>query len=89
MTNNEFDVLEAVAHMESCGFTGMFTGRRYRRRDAERCVKAGWLEPKMLVACDGDGFHLEPERERGGYVLTEAGRQALKRERARREQVSA
>ena len=60
--------------MEGHGFCGMTSGRLYRKREAEALVKSGHLSKLSMVMCDGDGFALEPERERMGYVLTEKGR---------------
>ena len=85
MTNAEYDVLDWASHMVGCGIAGMFTGRRLRRRDAKRCAAQGWLEPQWLRVVDGDGFTVEPERERFGYVLTEQGSAALAAERDRRQ----
>jgi hypothetical protein len=35
----------------------------------------------FAVACDGDGFALQPERYRQGWTITEAGKKALEAER--------
>lgn len=77
MTRAERNVLEFAERMADLGIGGMFTSRLLRKRDAERCVAKGWLCGQMLRVCDGDGCALEPERERWGYVLTDAGREAL------------
>jgi len=34
---------------------------------------------ELVVMCDGDGFHKEPERYRVGYELTDAGRMHVAR----------
>lgn len=74
MRNAKKELLLKVLHLEKCGFTGLFTGRVHRKRDAARLVEEGLLYEKSLVVCDGDGFTKEPERWRTGYVLTTHGR---------------
>lgn len=73
------DVLEAVAWGEE-HFGSVVAGGPLKKRDIERAVKKGLVESTGPVAvCDADGFTLQPERYRTGYVLTEEGRKALAR----------
>lgn len=74
---SEIEFLQEVLHLEVCGFAGMSTGRRFRKRTAEDLVADGYLEPKMMVVSDGDGFTIEPERWRKGYMLTDKARAYL------------
>jgi hypothetical protein len=52
------------------------TSRSHPRAVVDACVAAGWLSelPEPVVVCDGEGFTIQPERWRTGYVLTDAGR---------------
>jgi hypothetical protein len=84
MTPPEYDALSFAAHWENViGPGGLLTNRVIRKRDAERCVRRGWLVSQQLRVCDGDGCALEPERYRLGYVLTDAGRRAFADEERR------
>jgi hypothetical protein len=72
-------VLEFALHMAECHgpHCGMTTGRALRKRDAERCVARGWLREDQGIMIDGDGYHVEPERRRRVYIITDVGRAAL------------
>lgn len=78
LTRAMFAVLEAAEHnIKVYGpGSGVSTGRRLRKRDAERCVGEGLLETEMLAVMDGD-FAKEPWTERWGYVLTDLGAATL------------
>ncbi len=80
MRHADFDLLELAEHMQKCfgESSGFSTGRTTRKRDAERLVAMGWLRRDSLVMVDGDGYTIEPERYRPGYVLIQAGADALK-----------
>lgn len=54
------------------------TNRVYRKTTAQKLVQKGMLVPCVYQVCDGDGFALQPERERVGYELTELGENAAK-----------
>lgn len=75
LSNAEADALEWALHLEktlngaACG-----TGRHIRLRTMRILEKRGYVEETFAVMVDGDGFHLEPERERRCFRLTEAGR---------------
>lgn len=59
-------------------FGGLISGGSLRRRDVMRLVKLGLARSLgMVTVCDDDGFALEPEREREGFALTEAGQAVL------------
>lgn len=65
-------------------FGSVTTSRFLPLRDVRRCVERGLLKSVGLVTlCDDDGFTLDPERFREGYVLTEAGRAALPQDASR------
>jgi hypothetical protein len=72
-----FDLLEAMEVAKDCMDWHLTSSRQHRRRDMIRAVKQGLAESGMCVVCDGDGFHLEPEREREGWTLTPLGRKWL------------
>jgi hypothetical protein len=60
-------------------FGAVCTGRGLPRRDMILARDAGLVESIGQVAmCDGDGFTIEPERYREGWVLTESGKMALR-----------
>ncbi len=70
------DVLESVQDCEDT-YGALITNSRCTRRDVMRCVRAGLV--KSIGYCrvmDGD-FAKEPEQEREGFKLTEAGRHWL------------
>ena len=60
-------------------FGSVCTGRGCPRRDMIRTRDAGLVESiGQVVMCDDDGFTIEPERYREGWVLTESGKTALR-----------
>ena len=77
ITDREADMLAAVKTAHDNGFDGFLTGRTFRRGTAERLVDSGHLTAIRVVVCDDDGWAKEPERERGGYAITDKGRTAL------------
>jgi hypothetical protein len=70
--------LEYVADMNRKGFDVARSGRRRRKETAEALVAEGLLKHAWAVVCDGDGWPVQPERERLGYELTDAGRDRLR-----------
>lgn len=87
LTRRQKDAIEWLAWgMEHFGSLG--TTRRVRRSTMMTLVKQGIAESVgQALMCDGDGFHLEPERYREGFRLTEYGQavhQALMSEYERR-----
>jgi hypothetical protein len=78
----DLDRLETVEWGER-NFGSLITSRQFPRRDMLRLVGRGLVRSIGLVAvCDGDGAHVDPERWREGFVLTEAGREAVADRRA-------
>lgn len=75
LSNAEADALEWALHLEK-GLDGAATGtgRNLRLRTMRALEKRGYVEETYAVMVDDDGFHLEPERERRCFRLTEAGR---------------
>lgn len=73
------DVLETVEWgMEHFG--SVVTNRQLPKRDVMKAVDARLVRCIGEVAlADGDGFTIEPERYRLGYVLTRVGKSTLKR----------
>jgi hypothetical protein len=69
--------LREVARIQSLGFSGMLSGRTYRREVGERLSERGLLARIMLQPADGDGWLLEGHSQRQGYALTPKGAQAL------------
>lgn len=63
-----------MSNMEEMGFSGMCTNRMFLNETGERLVGKHICIRKPLVLSDGDGFTIEPERTRNGYVLTDFGR---------------
>ncbi len=78
-TRAQRGVLEAANHLfRVLDGAALLTGRTSRATVARQCVERGWLaDSGPVVVLDGDGFTLEPERYRHGYLLTDAGRTAL------------
>jgi hypothetical protein len=74
----EIRFLQHVAEQE-VHWTGACTSTRFPRRYAESLRESGLLDTVMLRICDGDGWALQPERERIGYCLTAAGVATLAR----------
>lgn len=71
------DVLDTVAWAEK-HFGSLVTNRQCPRRAVMRAVAAGLVRSAGVVElCDDDGFTRTPERQREGFVLTDAGRAAL------------
>ncbi|HET7321863.1 MAG TPA: hypothetical protein VFI96_05150 [Longimicrobiaceae bacterium] len=78
----DLDRLETVAWGEE-NFGSLTTNRAFPRRTMLRLVKRGLVRSVgPVLLCDDDGFTAEPEREREGFVLTDAGRAAVERYRA-------
>ena len=60
-------------------FGSVCTGRGLPRRDMLRAQADGLVESfGQVTMCDGDGFTIEPERYREGWVLTENGKTVLR-----------
>lgn len=72
----DFDALE-FAEWGAQHFTGVMPGRQHPARDFRRVEAKGHVRQEALVLCDGDGFTVQPERWRTGYVITKAGKRAL------------
>jgi len=72
--NAKQEWLVHLLDMESKGFAGQTSSRRYPKRVAQALVGDGLAKNELLQMCDGDGFALDPERYRWGYVLTDTGR---------------
>ena len=71
------DVLEWLEWAEQ-NFGSLATSRQVRRRDVLRLINEGLAKSiGQAVLCDDDGWPLDPERYREGYVLTDAGRAKL------------
>lgn len=59
-------------------FGGIVTNKQLPLAVMRQCVKAGLCKSIGMVAlCDADGFTIQPERYRTGYVLTEKGEAVL------------
>lgn len=55
-------------------FGSVLTGRQNRRSTVLKLVALGIAESAgQVMVCDGDGFHIEPERWREGFRLTPEG----------------
>ena len=73
----QIDVLETIDWSEG-NFGSLVTNRQCSRRDVLRAVKNGLAKSiGQVLMCDDDGFHLDPERFREGFVLTDAGKELL------------
>ena len=60
-------------------FGSVCTGRGLPRRDMLRAQADGLVKSiGQVTMCDGDGFTIEPERYREGWILTDAGKDALR-----------
>lgn len=73
LNRSQEEFLKELLWLKKNDFVGMFSGRRYRKKTAKQLEAKGYLEQKMLVVADGDGFTKEPERWRIGWVLTNSG----------------
>lgn len=72
-----FNALEAT-EWGMKNFGSITTNRRLPLKVMRQCVEAGLCQCIGSVSlCDDDGFTIQPERQRLGYVLTESGRKAL------------
>lgn len=61
-------------------FGSVCSSQHLRRSTIMRAVQRGWMEAIGMVAiCDADGFLLQPERYREGFVLTAEGKRVLRR----------
>lgn len=59
-------------------FGGIVTNRQLPLSVMRKCIQAGLCRCiGMVYVCDDDGFFVQPERMRRGYVLTEKGREVL------------
>lgn len=76
--------LQTARRAEGLGMSGVLPGRRTRRSTLRSLEAAGLMRSEMMVVCDGDGYALQPERERRGWTLTAAGRAAADAESLRR-----
>ncbi len=72
LTRAESELLDRVRTLDGHGMA-LVTGRKHRRRTAERLRGRGLLATADCVASDGDGYTIEPERWVTGYVLTHKG----------------
>jgi hypothetical protein len=72
MTERQRWLLDSAACADEGGL-GFVTGRRHRREVAEQCVAFGWLKNEVLAASEGCFA-----RDVDGYVMTDAGREALR-----------
>lgn len=62
-------------------FGGIGTSRQLPLAVMRQCIAAGLCRCiGMAYVCDDDGWIVQPERERLGYTLTDAGRAALRSE---------
>jgi hypothetical protein len=71
------DVLETVKWGEE-HFGSVITNRQLPRRDVLKAVDKGFVQSAgMVLVCDEEGHHKEPERYREGFKLTEKGKEVL------------
>jgi hypothetical protein len=77
LTNTERRALQQIRDANRQGFAGAFTGRAIRRFTMKRLQERGLVHPERLVVCDGDGFALDQERFREGWLLTSEGERAF------------
>ena len=76
------DVLQTVEWAMK-HFGSLATSRQCTRRDVLREVKKGLVESSGFGAlCDDDGFAVNSSREVKGFVLTDAGKDLLRKEEA-------
>jgi hypothetical protein len=82
VTPRDLDRLESIEWGED-NFGSLTTNRQFPRRAMLRLVDMGLARSiGQVVACDDDGWQVEPEQFREGFVLTEAGRKAVAARRA-------
>lgn len=83
ISRGEFDALEGLEWGEQ-NFGSLLTSRVHPRRDMMKLIARGWATSLGdVVVCDGDGFSLQPERYREGFVMSPQGRLVLARARER------
>lgn len=59
-------------------FGSVTTGGPLKRRDIQKAIAKGFVKSAGMVhVCDEDGSHVDPERFREGFILTEKGRSIL------------
>lgn len=81
LTVAEADALQWALHLDSTCNAAACTGRILRKRTMRSLQEKGFVEEVVAVVVDGDGFHLEPERERIAYQLTAEGRKLAEKVR--------
>lgn len=74
--------LEAVLDGAACA-----TGRTLRLQTMRKLEVRGFVVEKWAVMVDGDGFTVEPERERRCFALTDAGRALAKEIKAKEDEL--
>jgi hypothetical protein len=71
------DVLETVAWGEK-NFGAVICGGNLHRRDMTKAIEKGFVKSAgFAVVVDDDGFQVNPERHREGFVLTDAGKKLI------------
>ena len=77
ITKPMMDALESTAWGMK-HFGSIVTNRVLPLSVMRKCIEAGLCKSVgMVEMCDGDGFRVEPTREREGYVLTALGQKVL------------
>ena len=78
LTAKQHEALSQIANVEDGGLDGMCSGRIFTKRMLDGLVRRGMLiRGGTGVVCDGDGFTIEPERERQLWKITPDGRKAI------------
>lgn len=79
VSKREADALTWALHLEEVlDGAACATGRALRIETMRKLEVRGFVTEKWAVMVDGDGFNLEPERERRCFALTETGRALAK-----------
>lgn len=73
----ELRTLRSIRTYNDMGFAGLFTGRSIRVATMRRLAARGLVRSEAMIVSDGDGFAVQPERWRTGWVLTARGKRAL------------
>ena len=80
LTAAERDMLLHALHLHDVLHgAGLLTGRTMRLATARKLVDKNFAREQKLVVVDGDGWRVEPERWRDGFVLTPAGMAVARR----------
>lgn len=75
LSSSDLELLRAVYDMQSLGggYAGMFTGRIFRKRKAQKLEDKGYLVSSWMDVTDDDGRIRENCQQRIGYRLTQSG----------------